>query len=282
MNRTAAALAPLLLAGLVSTAAAQQTHKELKFNVMPGATVTVTNEFGPVVVKPASGHQVLVSAVPHSTNVEVDSDQVGNRIELRSHILKASSDDDATVEYSISVPPDVGLTIRADGGPVSIEGLRGDVSVVGDNAHVDVKDSGGGHVHVQTVSGPVTLTNITNGHVEITSISGDVKLTSVTGPKVAVNSTRGNIAYRGDVGTGGNYSLTNHSGNIDVALPETASVDLSARSISGTVQNDFPLQQKTHSAFVPQPGRSFLGTANAASTSIELRTFSGTIRVKKQ
>jgi hypothetical protein len=52
--------------------------------------------------------------------------------------------------------------------------------------------------------------------------------------------------------------------------------------VSGSVENDFPLQKKVHSSFVPQPGRSFIGTANSASSSVELRTFSGTIRVKKQ
>ena len=281
MKRKTAVLAPLLVAGLVLSAAAQN-HKELKYTVGAGASVTVINEYGPVVVKPATGHQVVINAFPHTSNVEVDGDQMGNRLEIRSHILKPSSEDEAQVEYDVAVPADTSLTIRADGGPVKIEGMRGDVSVVGDNAFVEIKDSGSGHVHVQTVSGPVTLTNITSGHVEITSISGDVKLTSVTGPKVSVNTTRGNITYAGDVGNGGDYAMTNHSGNIDLALPETASVELSARSVNGSVENDFPLQQKTHTAFVPQPGRSFIGTANSASTSIELRTFSGKIRVKKQ
>ena len=278
MNRK---LAVLVVAGLALSAAAQN-HKELKYNVGPGASVTVINEYGPVTVKPGTGHQVVINAFPHTSNVEVDGDQKGNRLEIRSHILKPSSDDDAQVEYDIALPADASLTIRADGGPVKIEGMRGDISVVGDDALVEIKDSGSGHVHVQTVGGPVTLTNITNGHVEITRIGGDVKLTSVTGPRVAVNSTKGTIAYQGDVGNGGEYVFTNHAGNIDLALPETASVEISARSVSGSVENDFPLQQKTHTTFVPQPGRSFIGTANSASTSIELRTFSGRIRVKKQ
>ena len=76
--------------------------------------------------------------------------------------------------------------------------------------------------------------------------------------------------------------LVNHSGDIDVTLPAFASVDLSARSITGSVENDFPLQQKQHSSFVPSPGRAFAGTSNTGASSVQLRSFSGKIRVKKQ
>ena len=48
----------------------------------------------------------------------------------------------------------------------------------------DVRDITGSHVHVKTMAGPITLTNIRDGHVEIDSVSGDVTLTSVTGPLV--------------------------------------------------------------------------------------------------
>ncbi len=281
MKRKIAVVTSIIVAALAVDAAAQ-SHKEFRYNVAPGASVMITNEYGPVTVKPATGRQVLIVASPHTTNVEVLADQTGNRIDVRSHILKPSSDEDSQVEYDVSVPPDAFLTVRADGGPVTIEGMRDDVSVVGDNAHVDIKDVSGAHVHVQTVSGPVTLTNVSKGHVEIVTIGGDVKLASVTGSKVSVNSTRGNIAYVGDFGYAGDYDLVNHSGNIDVSLPESASVEISARSVNGSVENDFPLQQATHAAWAPQPGKSFMGTANSAASRVELRSFSGKIRVKKQ
>jgi hypothetical protein len=42
------------------------------------------------------------------------------------------------------------------------------------------------------------------------------------------------------------------------------------------------LQQKSHNSFVPMQGRSFAGTSNSGSSSVELQSFSGKIRVKKQ
>jgi DUF4097 and DUF4098 domain-containing protein YvlB len=76
--------------------------------------------------------------------------------------------------------------------------------------------------------------------------------------------------------------MSTHSGNIDVSLPEAASVDMNAHSASGTVENDFPLEAKKHPVFVPKSGSSFAGTSHSGSSSVELRSFSGKIRVKKQ
>ena len=59
------------------------------------------------------------------------------------------------------------------------------------------------HVHVKTMTGAITLTNIRDGHVEIDSVSGDVTLHSVTGPLVRVSSTSGKIQYDGDFGRAG-------------------------------------------------------------------------------
>ena len=261
---------------------AADTQKEYRYNVGNGATLNVVNEFGTVTVRPSSSRQVIIGATAHSGKVEVDSSQTFNRIEARSHVLGKPTEDEAQVDYDIQVPPDIILTVHAAGGPIRVEKLRGDMTLEGDTAPITVQDSSNAHMHIRTVTGPVTLSSIANGHVDVTSVSGDVQLTSVNGPKVAVNTTKGNIRYVGDVAGGGNYSFNTHSGDIDLALPPSASVDLSARSVTGTVEQDFPLRQKSHAAFQPKPGRSFAGTSNSGASSVQLRSFSGKIRVKKQ
>jgi DUF4097 and DUF4098 domain-containing protein YvlB len=137
-------------------------------------------------------------------------------------------------------------------------------------------------VHANSVSGPITLADITSGHVEVGTGSGKVSLTNVSGPSVTVNTTSSGIHYDGDFGSSGAYQLATHSGPIEVELPASASVEVKAESVNGNVQNDFPLQPKTHSDFKPQMGRSFQGFANSGSSSVSLHSFSGTIRVKKR
>jgi DUF4097 and DUF4098 domain-containing protein YvlB len=180
------------------------------------------------------------------------------------------------------VPPDANVTVNAPGGPVQLEKLRGDVIIEGDGAHVDARDLSDGYVHVTTVDGPITLTNISNAAIDVMSVGGNVSMSNVTGRKVNVNTTTGNISYDGDFGSNGDYSLMNHSGNIDVVLPASASVDINARSLNGTAEDDFPLQQKTHASFAAVPGKSFSGTSKSGSSSVQLRSFSGTIRVKRR
>jgi DUF4097 and DUF4098 domain-containing protein YvlB len=272
----------LVAAGMLAVAAfAAENRREFRYTVGPGASVRVTNESGPVDIKGAAGRQVVIIATTHSDKVEVDCDQSGNRIQATTHFLQRADSAEGRVDYQVLVPLDARVTVRAPSGPITAERMRGDLTLEGDAARVDVRDAGNAHVHVRTISGPVTLGNISNGHVEVTSLSGDVQLDAVSGPKVSVNTAKGSIRYNGDFGGGGDYMLVNHSGNIDVTLPASASVDLSARSISGSVENDFPLKQKQHPTFSISQGRSFAGTSNSGASSVQLRSFSGKIRVKQ-
>jgi DUF4097 and DUF4098 domain-containing protein YvlB len=137
-------------------------------------------------------------------------------------------------------------------------------------------------VHVKTLTGPITLSNIHDGHVEVDSLSGLVTMTSVTGQLVQVISTSGNIIYIGDFGSSGEYRLTSHSGDIDATVPESTSADVSARSVRGEVQDDIPLQPRTHTWLPLKQGSAFVGTMGKAASSVVLRTFSGKIHLKKR
>jgi DUF4097 and DUF4098 domain-containing protein YvlB len=181
----------------------------------------------------------------------------------------------------VQVPANANVTIHSTNGPLHAEQLQGDITVEGDSAPVDVREISHAHVHVNTLNGPITLTNIRFGHVEVNSIGGDISMVSVTGPLVAVTSTTGKISYNGDFGVGGDYKMSTHTGNIEAVVPADASVDVTARSVRGDVENDFPLHPKAHTTFLPQKGRSFVGTAGQAASSVLLRTFSGKIRLKK-
>lgn len=282
MGRKSFAAAVLLLAASAAVNAAAQTTKQLHYDVAPGGMVAVYNAYGPITLRPGSGRQVTVNATLASNKVEIDPTVAGNRVELRTHALQHVSDSDGKVQYEITVPPDVSVNARTMNGTITAENLHGDLTLVDDAGNVEVRNCSGGHVHVQTIGGPVTLANVNHGHVEITSVNGNVELTNVTGPLVSVNTNRGSIKYDGDAGENGDYSLVNNTGDIDFVAPATASLDMSARSMSGSVQNDFPLQQKAHTSFLTQPGRAFTGTSNAGGSTVELRSFSGTIRVKKR
>ena len=274
-------LAVAALLGFVAVGVVGQTRKELRFNVGPGANVNVVNDFGPVTVRSGSSSQVLVVVTLPSDQVEIDPTQSGSRLDLRTHYLQPGASS-KPVRYELTVPSDCAVSIHSSSGPIMIERIRGDITAEGDSANMDVHDVSNGHVHLRTLKGTINLSNVSDGHVEISSVSGPVNLINVSGPRVEVRTTNGKVSYRGNFASNGDYDITTHSGDIDVAMPANASTDISLRSVTGKVENDFPFQPKQHTSLSLTNGRSFAGTSNQGGSSVELRSFSGTIRVKKQ
>jgi len=280
-RRQAAQLAVVVVI-TVTTWAVAETKKEYRFNVGVKSTVSIINQYGGVSVKPSTGNFVVVSATTYSDKVEVDQSQSGNRVDVQSHLLPGANAENSRVDYEVTVPGDASVTLESMTGPLHAERLHGDVEAEGANASVEVREISNSHVHVKTMNGPITLTDIHDGHVEIDSVSGDVTLKSVTGPLVRVSSTSGKIVYDGDFGYAGEYRFNSHSGNIEATIPQDASVDVKAQSVRGQVQDDIPLQPKSHTSFLVKQGSSFAGTINKAASSVWLRTFSGKIHLKKR
>lgn len=279
-RKSGARLVLVAAACLLATGTAAQKPQELTYNVGPGASVLISNMYGAVVVRPASARQVLVTATPQSAKVRVDGSQSGNRVEVRTRWEGQVGPEEGVVEYEVQVPQDASVTVRAGSGPVLVEKLRGDVTLEGDSASIEVRDMSRAHLQIKTIDGAITVQNV-NGHIEVTSVGGEVHLRNVNGPKVTVNTTRGSIHYTGSFGEGGQYRLFNHTGNIEVILPASASVDISAHSATGSVENTYPFKPKEQGAEAAA-SRKFSGISQAGSSSVNLNSLSGRIRIKPQ
>jgi DUF4097 and DUF4098 domain-containing protein YvlB len=283
--RYAAALGVTAL--LCSSAYGLDSRKEFRFDAPSGGVFTLTNSAGSVSLKAGSGRQLIVGYTTQSNKVEVDQSSTADhhRIEITTHALpdQKPNDDESRVDFDISIPTGISITINTATATITAENLSGgDISLSSDTGQIIAHDLVKSNLQVHTVTGAVTLSNINAGPVEVVSSAGAVELTKVNGPKVKIGTGSGNITYNGDCSGMGTYVFTTHSGTINMGLPQTASVDITARSVSGDVQNDFPLSPKSHTSFTPQTGRSFAGTSNSGASSVQLQSFSGKIRVKKQ
>jgi DUF4097 and DUF4098 domain-containing protein YvlB len=276
------AVATIVLATCLSSASpALAAIKEYSYTVGPHANISVDTQYGSISVKPGNDNQVVVTATFKSDNVEVDQQQTGNRIEIASHQVRGTDQKTSQVDYELTVPPDATINLRSSNGPLSVERLRGDVTLEGAEAVVLVRNVDNCHVHVRTMRGPITLINVKNGHVELATISGEIHLNSVTGQQVQANSGSGKISYDGDFGSGGDYRFTTHTGDIEALVPVDVSADFRAHSVIGRVHHDFPLNPR-HSRFNEELGRSFIGSTGQASSEVVLRSFSGKIRLKQR
>src|SRR6202011_727356 len=212
----------IVVSFLVLTAAAQG-KKEFIYNVGPQAVVSITNNYGPITVRPSRNRQVVVETVSHSDAVGLVNEQHGDRIELRSISSRQGTD---LVDYTVLVPLDAFVSLRSSDGTLRAQGLRGDVVLEAAAGSAEGKDTRSAPLHVQSLSGPITLTDIRNSHLDIHSVSGNVTIRNVTGPSVEVNSGSGRISYQGDPGSAGEYLFTSHSGDLDISIPASALVDI--------------------------------------------------------
>lgn len=273
-------IAGLVVTACLVTGAIAETRKEFRFTVGPKANIVVDNQYGAISIRPGSSNQVVVIAVLHSDKVEVDNSHEGDRLEIESHLLPGADAQTGRVDYELTVPPNVPLHLTSNTGPLSVERTRGDMTLEGAEAEVNVRNVGNCHVHVKTMSGNVTLTDVHDGHVEINTISGDVHLSSVSGPRVQVDTGGGKVYYDGNFGSSGSYAFTTHTGDIEALVDSDASADFSARSIQGFVKSDVPLKPKDHIRYATELGRSFFGTVGKAASEVVLKSISGTIRLK--
>lgn len=273
----------VVVAGILvaATVAQAETRKEYRFKVGRRSSVSINNQFGPVSVKAGTAKWVVVVALLNSDHVEVDQSQRGSRVSLVSHLLPGADATTGQVEYQVLVPPNASVNLHSTTGPIHAEKLNGDLVLEGNTANVDVREVSAGHVHIKTLNGSVTLTDVRDGHVEITSLAGNVVMTSVNGPLVQVNSSSGKIHYDGDFGDAGQYALTSHTGDIEAEAPSYASIEVTARSVQGQVDNDFLLEPE-HTSFPIKAGSAFAGTINKAASSVKLFSFSGKIHLKKK
>ncbi len=261
---------------LALTAAAQEKEKkEFTYNVGPRAVVSITNNYGPITVKPSRNRQVVVETVSHSDAVGLVNEQHGDRIELRSNSTRPGTD---LVDYTVLVPVDAFVSLRSSDGTLRAQGLRGDVILEAATASVEVTDISDAHLHVKTLSGPIALTDIRNSHLDIHSVSGNVTMRNVTGPLVEVNSGSGRISYQGDPGSAGEYLLTSHSGDLDISIPASALVDIKARSIKGQSDPEFPIGSGFSAAGT---GNLLLKPGAITGSRFDLRSFRGKIRLKR-
>jgi hypothetical protein len=263
----------LAVFSLLSLLAAQE-KKQFTCTVGPGAVISITNNYGPITVKPSGSSQVLVEAIFHSDAVNLVNEQHGDRIELRSISSRQGTN---LVEYTVLVPAAAFVTLRSSDGTLRAQGLRGDVVLEASSGSVEVTDIIDAHLHVKTLNGPISLADIRNSHLDIHSVRGNVNLHNVTGPSVEVNSGAGRITYDGDPGQIGQYLLTSHTGDLEVSIPASAWVEIKARSVKGQSDPEF-----SNVSSVPTMGQiNLMGKPGKIGSRFELRSFSGKIRLKR-
>lgn len=255
------------------------------FETTASPRISLSNFKGHVVVKGWDRSTVHVASTSATPQAEVDIEQypptgTAEKIHFTTHILNSQTGD-KSMDYTLEVPLDSTLEIRNPEGSVRIETLRGEASVDSVGGTIAASDVSG-HLAVRSIGGDIELVR-PSGRVEANSICGSVRIVNPSSSRLRAVTTSGKIFYEGDFLPGGEYELSNYSGDTEILTPQSASFELNAKTVRGKVMADpdISLTPKRHTAFRPSNANSLFGTHNTGKATLELTSFSGTIRIRR-
>ncbi|HKT12311.1 MAG TPA: hypothetical protein VJW77_10850 [Terriglobia bacterium] len=275
----------LIPTGLLIAQGPGQTEKNIVSTVAP--RVSISNLAGKVMVRGWDRLQVHVAYASVSPKVGVDTEQVpskgpADKVHFTSYLVDRSVPvPNPAVDYIVDVPLGASLEIHDPQGEVKINSVKGDTSVDSLSGGISVADSTG-HLSLRSVGGNIEIIR-SSGRVEAYTINGNLHFVNPASKRLRGTTTSGTIIYEGDFAPGGDYILSDYSGDITVLCPSSASFELDAKTVRGKLDNQFQLVPRGPAArsFLP-PGNSIFGTQGSGQATLEVTSFSGVIHIRQQ
>jgi len=138
--------------------------------------------------------------------------------------------------------------------------------------------------------GTITVENV-EGEIEIVHVNGSIVLTNVAGSVVAGTQNGSLTATLSRVMADKAMAFTSFNGKVDVTLPPSIKANLRMRSDNGDIFTDFDVQlqqappvtrgRTNRGGYKVEVNRALYGTVNGGGPEIELRSFNGTIYLRK-
>lgn len=276
------------LAAMAVASLAVQSQTDTTFAVPAGASLSVNNFGGGIIVRGWNQNRMRVQA-EHGRRGRVEVSIVGNTVTVKS----GSRNGPPTVtDMEITVPQATPLRLSGTYAEIMVEGVTGPISAETVDGEVNVR-GGKGNITLSSIQGPVTLADA-SGRIEVTSVNEDVSLSNISG-EIKVETTNGeltllgiqsssveaatingDVTYDGTVTDGGSYSFTSHNGDITVTVAERANVTITAVTANGEIDASFPLPVTS------TPGKHrFTFKLGTGTARLEAESFQGDIRLRR-
>lgn len=163
------------------------------------------------------------------------------------------------------------------GRPNTCEGGKGGRTSVRDNdVKVDffLKIPAGVRFHAQNVNGDVTALGM-RSDLELATVNGRVR-GSTTGTAAASTVNGGIEVEMGGASWSGSRTFSSVNGSIELSLPPSASTEVRATTVNGSISSEFPLT--VEGKFM---GRQISGRIGNGGREMNLKTVNGSIRLKR-
>lgn len=257
----AASLGTVLAASAAAQATPQPDFRWEKA-LAAGSVVRLHNLNGDITVTAGSGDRVEIVGVKRGNRRYFDNVTI-EIVEASDGIVACAMFSDLDMECSEN-----GMRSRG----------RGDRDNDWDDVSIDmqVRLPRGMRVSAGSVSGDVTVTGA-EGDVRATSVSGDVEALRLRASSVRATSVSGDVLVSIDALTGdGSLHFTSVSGDVIAELPKNLNADVSMRTVSGSLDTEFPItlngrmRRSSLDARIGQGGREL--NVTTVSGDVTLRT----------
>jgi DUF4097 and DUF4098 domain-containing protein YvlB len=278
------------MVGILVLALMAVTSTDQTLPVTKGTKLDVNNFAGDVVIKVWDKDAVRVE-VTHSDRESVDIKQADQTVSIRSRSVRGGPP--RSLDYNITVPAWMGISVSGNyafvtmegvGGDVNVETTRGDIEVRGGSGFVSLKSVQGevslekakGRIEVRAVNEGIRLADI-NGDLSAESTNGSIILSRIDSGNVDLYTVNGDISYDGPIKDKGLYRLTTHNGLIAMAIPDKANAALTVRTYNGGFRSTFPIGGDAGE----RRAKRFSVTLGNGSAHVELESFGGTISLRR-
>src|SRR5712692_7030209 len=252
------------LATMAALAVMQQTDTTVP--VRSGARLEVENFGGEIAVKTWAKNAVRIEA-SHSTRDRI----VITASELHVRVKSEGRRGPAQVDYSITAPTWMALTLSGVYTDINVDGAENEVTAESVQGAVTLEKARG-RIDLSSVNEEIKATDV-SGDLSAETVNGDIRLIRIESANVDANTVNGDVTYDGTIKDGGRYRFATHDGSLYVAVPEKANVSIAVGTFNGEFNACFPVQlrEKTRHRF------SF--TIGSGSARLELESFDGDIKL---
>lgn len=171
-----------------------------------------------------------------------------------------------------------GVDLNTVGGSVHLAGSPREVQIEAMDAAVAI-DGSPPWLRVKTASGDITWRGSSND-VVLSSVSGVIRAEGGSIERARLETVTGGIVFSSDIAAAGDVALESHSGTVEVRLPSKGEFEVSATTVTGSIDNRFDYR-------APIAGREGRGQELTVGRGWEraratVRTFKGTIVISRR
>jgi DUF4097 and DUF4098 domain-containing protein YvlB len=214
-------------------------------------------------------------------------EECGGSTDVRLDVPRGATVFLKTQEGDIDVSDVAEARVGTSNGDVILRRLSRAVEAMSMSGDMSLRDSSG-NVRLKTLSGSIEVVNIkataAGDTLLANTVSGDVILDGVEPARVEAGTISGEVSMTGALARGGHYEFKTTSGDITLTLPESSSFKLDAQVFSsGIVDSSFPIKLTSIGSPVKtSDSERLVGTYGTGDATLNLSSFSGTLRLRKK